>query len=33
MALAERLERPPVAVLCSLDQNRIAELLVDERPL
>jgi hypothetical protein len=29
--LAERIERPRVAVLRSLHQNRIAQLLVDQR--
>src|SRR4029453_918376 len=33
VALTERLERPLVTVLRSLDQDRIAQLLVDERPL
>src|SRR5919198_6204879 len=30
---AQRLERARVAVFCSLDQDRVAQLLVDQRPL
>src|SRR5438477_1122797 len=33
VALAKRLERSLVTVFCSFDQDRIAQLLVDERPL
>src|SRR5437899_11133725 len=33
VALAKRLERSLVTVFCSFDQDRIAQLLVGERPL
>ena len=33
MPLAQRLQRRRIAVFCSLDQDRVTQLLVDERPL